>query len=151
MIDLSAFNIIKILGASDTVNSDMTNSIYGMQSELMKSASLKFGVGTSKPNTSHTGAKTSFGASTRTHSPFLHVTSPQNFLQNSVSSPITPILNSPSHRSFMNSPLDRLQNTMCGQSFSIQNIRKVGHAQPAKAIVPELCLEHIWTESTNIK
>lgn len=131
----------------------MTNSIHGFpQSDFMKSASLKFGVGTSKPNTSHTAAKTSFGASNRTHSPFLHVTSPQNFLQNSVSSPITPIpMNSSSHRSFMSSPLDRLQTTMCGQSFSIQNIRKVGHAQPAKAIVPELCLEHIWTESTNTK
>lgn len=149
MYDLSLLNNIKILAANDTLNSDLTNSIHGMQSDLMKSASLKFG--TSKPNTSHTGAKTSFGASTRTHSPFLHVTSPQNFLQNSISSPITPIPSSPSHRSFMNSPLDRLQTTMCGQSFSIQNIRKVGHAQPAKAIVPELCLEHIWTESINTK
>lgn len=151
MYDLSVLNNFIILGANDTLNSEFTNSIHGMQSDLMKSASLKFNVGSSKPNTSHTGAKTSFGASTRTHSPFLHVTSPQNFLQNSVSSPITPIPNSPSHRSFMNSPLDRLQNTMCGQSFSIQNIRKVGHAQPSKAIVPELCLEHIWTESINTK
>lgn len=151
MFILLVLNFITILGANDTLNSELTNSIHGMQSELMKSASVKFGVGTSKPNTSHTGAKTSFGASSRTHSPFLHVTSPQNFLQNSISSPITPILNSPSHRSFVNSPLDRLQTTMCGQSFSIQNIRRVGHAQPAKAIVPELCLEHIWTESTNTK
>lgn len=131
----------------------MTTSMHGMHSELMKSSSFKFGGVTSKSNTPHTGAKTSFGASTRTHSPFLHVTSsPQNLMQNSLSLPITPIPNSPgNHRSFMNSPLDRLQTTMCGQSFSIQNIRKVGHAQPAKAIVPELCLEHIWTESTNTK
>lgn len=147
----SVKNIVHILGANDTVNSELTNSIHGMQSDLMKSASLKFGVGSSKPNTSHTAAKTSFGASSRTHSPFLHATSSQNFLQNSISSPITPIPSSPSHRSFMNSPLDRLQTTMCGQSFSIQNIRKVGHAQPAKAIVPELCLEHIWTENPNTK
>ncbi|XP_036221809.2 anaphase-promoting complex subunit 1 isoform X2 [Bactrocera oleae] len=46
------------------------------------------------------------------------------------------------------SPLNHLQSTIGQHSISMQDIRKVGQAQPSKPIVPELCLEHIWTEST---
>ncbi|XP_054087608.1 anaphase-promoting complex subunit 1 [Zeugodacus cucurbitae] len=47
------------------------------------------------------------------------------------------------------SPLNHLQSTIGQHSISMQDIRKVGQAQPSKPIVPELCLEHIWTESTH--
>ncbi|XP_067639434.1 anaphase-promoting complex subunit 1 isoform X2 [Eurosta solidaginis] len=46
------------------------------------------------------------------------------------------------------SPLNHLQSTFGRNSVSMQDIRKVGQAQPSKPIVPEFCLEHIWTEST---
>lgn len=55
-------------------------------------------------------------------------------------------------RSQIQSPLTRLMSSMVGQSsFSIQDMRKVGQAQPSKPIVPELCLEHIWSEPTTAK
>ncbi|XP_004520043.1 anaphase-promoting complex subunit 1 [Ceratitis capitata] len=47
------------------------------------------------------------------------------------------------------SPLNNLQSTIGQHSISMQDIRKGGQAQPAKPIVPELCLEHIWTENTH--
>ncbi|XP_053948485.1 anaphase-promoting complex subunit 1 isoform X1 [Anastrepha ludens] len=45
------------------------------------------------------------------------------------------------------SPLNHLQSTIGQHSISTQDIRKLGQAQPSKPIVPELCLEHIWTEN----
>lgn len=60
----------------------------------------------------------------------------------------SPLAMSP-NRSHFQSPLDRLQSSMGGQSFSLLDVRKVGQAQPSKPVIPELCLEHIWTESLN--
>lgn len=38
-----------------------------------------------------------------------------------------------------------------GQSHTVADMRKIGMAQPAKPIAPELILEHIWTENLNTK
>lgn len=46
-------------------------------------------------------------------------------------------------------PLSRLQSTMGGTSTSLLNVRKIGQAEPSKPIVPEYCLEHVWTEHSN--
>uniref|UniRef100_A0A1A9WDA7 Uncharacterized protein n=1 Tax=Glossina brevipalpis TaxID=37001 RepID=A0A1A9WDA7_9MUSC len=45
------------------------------------------------------------------------------------------------------SPLSHLQSTIGQYSISVRDIRKCGQSQPSKPIVPELCLEHIWTEN----
>ncbi|XP_055843307.1 anaphase-promoting complex subunit 1 [Episyrphus balteatus] len=50
------------------------------------------------------------------------------------------------NRTNSQSPLTRLQSSMGPHSLSMQDIRKPGQAQPSKAIVPDYCLEHIWTE-----
>ncbi|XP_055551724.1 anaphase-promoting complex subunit 1 [Wyeomyia smithii] len=47
-------------------------------------------------------------------------------------------------------PLSRLQSTL-GVSVSLQDVRKIGQAEPSKPIVPEMCLEHIWTDSTSVR
>ncbi|TMW48346.1 hypothetical protein DOY81_006572 [Sarcophaga bullata] len=52
------------------------------------------------------------------------------------------------NRSAAGSPLSNLQSTIGQHSISVQDIRKCGQSQPSKPIVPELCLEHIWTENT---
>ncbi|XP_023295773.2 anaphase-promoting complex subunit 1 [Lucilia cuprina] len=52
------------------------------------------------------------------------------------------------NRSTAASPLSNLQSTIGQHSISVQDIRKCGQSQPSKPIVPELCLEHIWTENT---
>lgn len=33
------------------------------------------------------------------------------------------------------------------QSVYADEVRKIGEVQPSKPIVPEMCLEHIWTEN----
>lgn len=50
------------------------------------------------------------------------------------------------NRTNSQSPLTRLQSSMGAHSMSMQDIRKPGQAQPSKAILPEYCLESIWTE-----
>lgn len=42
-------------------------------------------------------------------------------------------------------PLSRLQSTL-GASVSMLDVRKIGQAEPSKPIVPEYCLEHVWTD-----
>ncbi|KAL9886530.1 anaphase promoting complex subunit 1 [Glossina fuscipes fuscipes] len=54
------------------------------------------------------------------------------------------------NRSSNASPLSHLQSTIGQYSISVRDIRKCGQSQPSKPIVPELCLEHTWTESTCI-
>ncbi|XP_037936242.1 anaphase-promoting complex subunit 1 [Teleopsis dalmanni] len=44
-------------------------------------------------------------------------------------------------------PLNHLQSTMGQHSILMHDMRKGGQSQPSKPIVPELCLEHIWTEN----
>ncbi|XP_053692901.1 anaphase-promoting complex subunit 1 [Sabethes cyaneus] len=47
-------------------------------------------------------------------------------------------------------PLSRLQSTL-GVSVSLQDVRKIGQAEPSKPIVPEMCLEHLWTDNTVVR
>lgn len=48
------------------------------------------------------------------------------------------------------SPYDRLQSSFAGggQSAYIEEMRKIGQARPSKPLLPDMCLEHIWTENT---
>lgn len=79
-----------------------------------------------------------------THSPYSG-----RFLNSGRSSPF---LNSPggSNKTLAHSPLVRLQSSLL-QSSTFQDIRKIGQPQPSRPIVPELCLEQIWLESSNIE
>ncbi|XP_065086104.1 anaphase-promoting complex subunit 1-like [Ochlerotatus camptorhynchus] len=45
-------------------------------------------------------------------------------------------------------PLSRLQSTL-GTSISLMDVRKIGQAEPSKPIVPEFCLEHVWTDNVS--
>ncbi|XP_058442829.1 anaphase-promoting complex subunit 1 isoform X2 [Malaya genurostris] len=42
-------------------------------------------------------------------------------------------------------PLSKLQSTL-GASVSLLDVRKMGQAEPSKPIIPEYCLEHLWTD-----
>ncbi|XP_055636412.1 anaphase-promoting complex subunit 1 isoform X2 [Toxorhynchites rutilus septentrionalis] len=54
----------------------------------------------------------------------------------------------PQHQSMGATPLSRLQSTL-GGSASLLDVRKIGQAEPSKPIVPEYCLDHIWTDQAN--
>ena len=100
---------------------------------------------TGKPNISF-NTKLSFGQINQTLSPFSikphNQTASPHLSQSGGFSP---------NRTNTQSPLNRLQSSIAGQSFSVLDMRKVGQAQPSKPVVPELCLEHIWTENVNTK
>lgn len=51
-------------------------------------------------------------------------------------------------RSLAASPLMRLQTTM-GNTFV--DLRKLDNVEPCKAIIPELCLEIIWTDNSGTR
>ncbi|XP_075158873.1 anaphase promoting complex subunit 1 [Haematobia irritans] len=99
-------------------------------------SSMKFG-GVQKNSTAHMG-RTSLGTSNySTHiSKFLNSA-------HSLSGAFGNLNRSP-----VASPLSNLQSTIGQHSISVQDIRKCGQSQPSKPIVPELCLEHVWTENT---
>ncbi|XP_055586614.1 anaphase-promoting complex subunit 1 [Uranotaenia lowii] len=46
-------------------------------------------------------------------------------------------------------PLSRLQSTL-GASVSLLDVRKIGQAEPSKPIIPEFCLELVWTDNVSI-
>lgn len=46
------------------------------------------------------------------------------------------------------SPIQRLENSV-GQSVTSQGLRKLDQIQPSKPIIPELCLETIWTDNSS--
>lgn len=48
------------------------------------------------------------------------------------------------------SPLTRLHSSMRHNSFSMQEARNYGQAEPAQPIYPEFCLETIWTEEVQV-
>lgn len=50
------------------------------------------------------------------------------------------------HPAAATTPLSRLQSTL-GTSVSLMDVRKMGQAEPSKPIVPEHCLEHVWTDN----
>lgn len=50
------------------------------------------------------------------------------------------------HATTATTPLSRLQSTL-GGSVSLMDVRKMGQAEPSKPIVPEYCLEHVWTDN----
>lgn len=148
-----------VCAANNDTNYDVTTTSR-MHSELlmksgtggsMKCTSLKFsnsGTGAAAATTSRTSL------ANRTNSPFM--TGAAAATSSSVLSP------SHHHRSLLNSPLDRLQSSghtgggsafgmlSGGHSYSVLGMRNVEQPQmhPAKPIVPELCLEQVWIEST---
>ncbi|KAJ6638177.1 Anaphase-promoting complex subunit 1 [Pseudolycoriella hygida] len=67
------------------------------------------------------------------------------------SSPMLHTSSNPLNRSFVQSPLLKLHTSLAGQSFSAQDLRKVGQPQPSVPIIPELCLDHVWTENVSKK
>ncbi|XP_062701630.1 anaphase-promoting complex subunit 1 [Aedes albopictus] len=50
------------------------------------------------------------------------------------------------HATAGTTPLSRLQSTL-GASVSLMDVRKIGQSEPSKPIVPEYCLEHVWTDN----
>uniref|UniRef100_A0A1I8M2U1 Uncharacterized protein n=1 Tax=Musca domestica TaxID=7370 RepID=A0A1I8M2U1_MUSDO len=100
-------------------------------------SSMKFSGVTPKNSTAHLG-RTSLGTSNYT----THISKFLNSAH-SISGAFGNL-----NRSNTASPLSNLQSTIGQHSISVQDIRKCGQSQPSKPIVPELCLEHIWTENT---
>ncbi|XP_058812243.1 anaphase-promoting complex subunit 1 [Topomyia yanbarensis] len=47
-------------------------------------------------------------------------------------------------------PLSKLQSSL-GASISLLDVRKIGQAEPSKPIIPEYCLEHLWTDHSNAR
>lgn len=48
------------------------------------------------------------------------------------------------------SPLTRLHSSIRHNSFSMQDARNYGQAEPAQPIYPEFCLDTIWTETVQV-
>ncbi|XP_055370778.1 anaphase-promoting complex subunit 1 isoform X2 [Condylostylus longicornis] len=69
------------------------------------------------------------------------------FLNTSGTPPVQSNLSGHFNRSNLQSPVARLQSSIGPHSISVQDIRKVSQTQPSKPILPEFCLEQIWTES----
>lgn len=51
-------------------------------------------------------------------------------------------------RTQMQSQYDRLQYSFMGATSAyVDQVRKIAEVQPSKPIVPDMCIEHVWTEN----
>lgn len=141
--------ICKLRNATD----DETTYIGGLNDTTGFNFSANTGIHSSSHNNSmkiqgiHSHSTSTIGRTScnnTTHSPYS-----ERFLNSGRSSPF---LNSPggSNKTLAHSPLIRLHSSLL-QSSTFQDIRKIGQPQPSRPIVPELCLEQIWLESSNIE
>lgn len=64
---------------------------------------------------------------------------------------LSPLVTSTNISKAMQSPLTRLQSSMRHTSFSMQDARNFGQAEPSKPIYPEFCLESVWMEEIQVE
>lgn len=81
-------------------------------------------------------------------------TTPQGAANKSSARFLSPLVTShlnPNHISrAVQSPLARLHSSIRHHSFSMQDARNYGQAEPAQPIYPEFCLETVWTEEIQV-